>query len=145
MHVNARKSKKSADFLYRDEPYSVKGIELCMHGDKGPNGSRGSRQNLDKIGVESIFGHSHYPVIFGGTWQTCTSSKLRVSYNTGPSSWMHIHCVVYSNGHRALLNIVKGKWKMEWNDAELNWAREKVNSIAVETPLMKMKPIRKAA
>ena len=69
----------------------------------------------------------------------------RLRYNTGPSSLMHTHCVVYSNGHRALLNIVKGKWKMEWNDAELKWAREKVNSIAVETPLMKMKPIKKAA
>lgn len=129
------KAKDQLILLYRDEPYSVKGIELCMHSDKGPNGSRGSRQNMDKIGVKSIFGHSHYPGIFGGTWQTCISSKLWVSYNTGPSSWMHINCVVYSNGYRALLNIVKGKWKMEWNDAELNWAREKVNSISNQLKL----------
>ena len=64
---------------YRDESYTVKGIELGTHGDKGPNGARGNRKNLDKIGVNSIIGHSHSPGIYGGTWRTGTSSKLRIT------------------------------------------------------------------
>lgn len=125
---------------YRDESHSVLGIELGMHGDKGPNGSRGSRRNLDKIGVKSIVGHSHSPGIFGGTWQTGTSSKLRMGYNSGPSSWMHTHCVVYSNGHRALINIIHGKWKMEWDVEEKKWARNMADSLSVESPMMLSKP-----
>lgn len=139
------KAKDQLILPYRDKCYSVKGIELGVHDDKGPDGSCGSRRNLDKIGVKSIVGHSHSPGIFGGTWQTGTSSKLRMGYNTDPSSWMHSHCVVYSNGHRALLNIINGKWKMEWDEVERNWAREKINGIAVETPLIKMKLVKVVA
>lgn len=43
--------------LKRDAHYSIKGIELGMHGDLGPNGSRGSLVPLSKIGVKTIVGH----------------------------------------------------------------------------------------
>jgi hypothetical protein len=89
----------------------VKGIELGMHGDRGPNGARGSRKALSKIGVKSVIGHSHSPGIEGGCYQTGTSSRLTLEYSAGsPSSWLHTHCVVYANGKRALINIIDGHW-----------------------------------
>lgn len=44
-------------FLGRDESFVVNKIELSLHGDLGPNGSRGSAVNLNKIGIRSVIGH----------------------------------------------------------------------------------------
>lgn len=96
--------------LLRDESDSAKGIELSMHGDKGLNGARGNLLSLSKIGVKSIIGHSHTPGIRDGCYQMGTSSVLRRDWNTGPSSWMHTHCVVYPNGKRSLINMINGEW-----------------------------------
>jgi Bacterial regulatory helix-turn-helix protein, lysR family len=88
------------------------GIELGLHGDRGPNGTRGSRKALSKIGVKSIIGHSHSPGIEGGCYQTGTSSRLTLEYSAGcPSSWLNTHCVVYANGKRALLHVIQGQWR----------------------------------
>lgn len=98
---------------FADDGFSLHGICLSMHGDLGPNGARGSAQNLSKIGERSIIGHSHTPKILGGTWQVGTSSKLKLDYTKGPSSWMHTHCIVHPNGKRQLINIVGGRWRSD--------------------------------
>lgn len=90
----------------------IEGIEVGMHGDRGPNGARGSRKAMSRIGVKSVIGHSHSPGVDGGCYQTGTSSRLTLEYNAGsPSSWLHTHCVIYSNGKRALLHVVGGAWR----------------------------------
>lgn len=98
-------------FLKRDESYPVAGIEIGYHGDKGPNGARGNIAGFGKIGAKTIIGHSHTPGIKDGVYQVGTSSRLRLEYNSGPSSWMHSHCVVYENGKRSLLMVVNGDWR----------------------------------
>lgn len=97
--------------LGNDESFRCAGIELGMHGDRGPNGARGSRLNLRRIGIKSIIGHSHSPGIEEGCYQVGTSTRLRLSYNSGPSSWMNTHAVIYPNGKRTLVNIVDGEWR----------------------------------
>lgn len=99
--------------LKNDESFSVAGIELGMHGDHGPNGSRGSIKNLRRLGTKSIIGHSHSPGIDEGAYQNGTSTRLRLGYNVGPSSWLNSHTVIYANGKRCLLNIIDGKWRLE--------------------------------
>ncbi len=99
--------------LHRDESFMLGQIELSMHGDQGPNGARGSRQNLRRIGVKSIIGHSHSPGIEEGCLQTGTSTPLKLEYNSGPSSWMNAHAVLYANGKRSLLFIIDGEWCFE--------------------------------
>jgi hypothetical protein len=96
-----------------NESHTVEGIELGMHGDRGPNGARGTIKNLRRIGVKSIIGHSHSPGIDEGCYQTGTSTRLRLEYNSGPSSWLNTHVVVYANGKRALLNIINGEWRTQ--------------------------------
>jgi len=99
-------------FLDRDESFTIAGIEVGMHGDKGPNGSRGSIKNLRRIGVKSIIGHTHSPGIEEGCYQVGTSTPLRLEYTSGPSSWLNTHCVIYANGKRSLINIIDGEWRL---------------------------------
>lgn len=98
--------------LERDQSFTLAGVELAMHGDQGPNGARGSRENLRRIGVKSIVGHSHSPGIEEGCYQAGTSTPLRLNYNSGPSSWLNAHVVLYANGKRAILHIVDGEWRL---------------------------------
>lgn len=104
---------KNIQWLERDESYEVAGIELGAHGDKGPNGSRGSIKSLEASYGSCVIGHTHTPGILRGTFQVGTSSYLRLNYNVGPSSWMHTMCLVYPNGQRQLINIVNGAWHLE--------------------------------
>lgn len=100
-------------WLKRDEDYKIADIQLGAHGDKGPNGSKGSLKNIEKAYGNSVTGHSHTPGILRGAWAVGTSSLLKLSYNEGPSSWLHTHCLVYDDGSRQLINMVRGKWKMK--------------------------------
>lgn len=107
------KCKKRTVFLERDDPYSIKDIEIGMHGDIGPNGARGALVSFSKLGVKSVVGHSHTPGIREGAYQVGTSSNLKMEYNKGPSSWLHTHCLIYPNGKRSLVNIINGQWRSE--------------------------------
>lgn len=111
--VNKLKGNAPIRCLARDEPFMLAGIELSIHGDKGPNGVRGSRMNLRRIGVKSIIGHSHSPGIEEGCYQAGTSTPLKLEYNQGPSSWLQCHVVLYANGKRSLLPIIDGEWCFE--------------------------------
>jgi len=104
--------KPNIKFLDPDESFMICDVELSMHGDKGSSGSRGSAQNLSKIGVKSVIGHSHTASIIGGCWQVGTSTAA-LEYSVGsPSSWSNTHCIQYYNGKRTLVTIIKGKWKL---------------------------------
>ena len=96
--------------LQTNQSFELGGVELSLHGDKGPNGTRGTRMNLRRIGVKTIIGHSHSPGIEEGCYQTGTSSPLQLEYNKGPSSWLNAHVVLYANGKRAILPIIDGRW-----------------------------------
>ena len=111
--VDKLKANAPITCLERDESFVLGGIELSMHGDKGPNGSRGTRNNLNRIGVKTIVGHSHSPGINEGCYQAGTSTPLRVEYNSGPSSWLNAHVILYANGKRAILPIVDGLWSFD--------------------------------
>ncbi len=97
--------------LELDESFSVANMELGMHGDRGPNGSRGSIRNHRRLGVRSIIGHSHTPGIEEGAYQVGTSTVLRQEYNSGPSSWLNAHCLINADGKRQLIIIVDGEWR----------------------------------
>lgn len=105
------KSLDNTVFLDRDQSYTIKDIEIGFHGDVGPNGSRGSIKSLSKIGPKLIIGHSHSPGIFQGVYQVGISARTDLEYASGPSSWLHTHCIIYPDGHRTLIHIIKGKWR----------------------------------
>jgi hypothetical protein len=110
----ASKMMKTFDdvkFLERDKSFVVGGVAHDGHGDKGANGSRGSLQAFTKLGCAGQWGHSHSAGIMDDQFQNGTNSKLRLGYNTGPSSWTHCNTIQYANGKRSLLFIINGKWR----------------------------------
>lgn len=98
--------------LHGDQSFMLAGVELGQHGDRGPNGSRGSIHNLRRVGVKLVIGHSHSPGEDEGCTQVGTSTKLRLEYVSGPSSWLNTHCVLLANGKRQLVTIVDGRFRL---------------------------------
>jgi len=95
----------------KDGGLQVHGIEMGYHGDKGPNGAKGSVGAFDRIGVKTITGHSHGPAIVGGAYRAGTSSILDMGYNRGPSNWLHSHVLVNADGKRTHIHVIDGRWK----------------------------------
>lgn len=100
-------------WLTTETDHIVGGVHLGAHGDKGPNGSRGSIKALKKAYPRGVIGHSHTPGIFKNMFQVGTSSLLRLGYNKGASSWVHCSCLVYRNGQRQLINSINGNWRLK--------------------------------
>lgn len=98
-------------WLKRNEDFRVARIQLGAHGDKGPNGAKGTLASMEEAYGFSVTGHSHVPQILRGAWSVGTSSYLKLDYNAdSPSSWMNTGCIVYPNGQRQLINVIFGKW-----------------------------------
>jgi len=94
-----------------DEDLQIANIEVSMHGDRGPNGARGSIQNHKRLGVRSFIGHSHVPGIEEGAWQVGTSTELRLEYTNGPSGWLNCHGVINADGKRQMIIIIGDTWR----------------------------------
>jgi len=103
------KNPDLVNWLDRDEDYIVYGIENGAHGDKGGNGSKGSLRSIEKAYYKATVGHSHTAGIWREVYQVGTSTVLKLSYNTGPSSWTNTMCIQYPNGQRQLINIIRTK------------------------------------
>lgn len=100
-----------AVFLKRSDVLMIKGYALNYHGDKGPNGARGSVAAFNKIGCRSVIGHSHTPSRKWGVMQVGLSAIYQLEYAIGsPSSWMHTAAIIYPNGKGALINCIDGEY-----------------------------------
>lgn len=105
-------NKEKIQWLSLDEDYKICGIQLGAHGHCGANGAKGSLKAMEAAYGQSISGHSHSPEILRGSWQVGTSTRLKLDYNHGPSSWAHTSCLVFPNGMRQLINCINGKYKI---------------------------------
>lgn len=105
--------KSEVRFLLPDESFIIcdRKIECGMHGHLGPNGARGTPDNLNKIGRRANTGHTHSAGIYNGLYVAGTSSKLRWDYALGPSAWSHSHIVTYPNGQRTIITMYDKKWR----------------------------------
>jgi len=80
------------------DSYKTKDIELSQHGDIGANGSRGSINQFRKLNTKIITAHTHSPARFDNAVCVGTSTKLRLSYNKGASSWLNSHAIIHKDG-----------------------------------------------
>jgi len=94
----------------RNHSYTSKGWELAQHGDKGSNGSRGSLLQFRKLNTKIIVGHYHSPGRKDGALAVGTSTKLRLNYTLGPSSWLHSHVIVHEDGKAQHINFIEGEF-----------------------------------
>ena len=103
---------KTIRYLKEDESLVLKGIEFGLHGDKGPNGSRGSISSLSKMGCKINIGHSHSAIILGGCFQSGCCTVADLGYNKGPNTHSHSHIITYTNGKRAIVTCQGDRWKL---------------------------------
>ena len=96
--------------LGRNDSYVVNGWELAQHGDIGSNGSRGSLLQFRKLNTKIVVGHYHSPGRKDGALSVGTSTKLRVNYNMGPSSWLQSHVIIHGDGKAQHINFVNGQF-----------------------------------
>jgi hypothetical protein len=76
-------------------------IECSLHGDIGPNGSRGSTMNLSTLGCKSNKGHDHSATLLEGVASSGTCSEKQ-GYNHGVTTWSVSHIGTYVNGKRQI-------------------------------------------
>lgn len=100
------------EFVGLDDPFRIgprhHQVECGLHGDIGPNGSRGSTKNLSKLGRRNNKGHDHSATIFEGTYSAGVC-QLKMSYNHGPATWSVSHIVTFINGKRCILTQRAGR------------------------------------
>ena len=96
--------------LGRSESYKVKNWELGQHGDIGSNGSRGSLLQFRDLNTKIIVGHYHSPGRKDGALSVGTSTKLRVGYNNGPSSWLQSHVIIHGDGRAQHINFINNEY-----------------------------------
>jgi len=105
-------------FLAEDESFVIakgsaaepQGIEESLHGDLGPNGSRGSTRGLTKMGRAINKGHDHRAAIMDKV-MSAGACALRFPYMKGPGSQSIAHIVTMKNGARMILIMWNGKWR----------------------------------
>lgn len=98
--------------LRTNESFEIAGVELSMHGHRGPGGAKGTLKNLSRLGVRVVTGHRHAPGIEEWNYQVGTSSFRRLAYQKGPDNNLNTHCVIYGNGKLALLTVIDGEWRI---------------------------------
>ena len=86
----------------------IKSWECGLHGHIGINGSRANtRQYANTTNDKIIKGHDHTPTRINGVISVGTTSRLRLGYNEGPSSWGHANAIIHKNGKAQLIYINK--------------------------------------
>jgi hypothetical protein len=93
-----------------NDSYRVKNWELGQHGHVGKNGSRGGFIQFRGLNTKIVTAHSHTPQRKDGALCVGTTTKLRMGYNNGASSWLHSHVIIHSDGKGQHINFIKGEY-----------------------------------
>lgn len=96
--------------LGRNSSFIVQNWELGIHGDVGSGGSRGSLEQFRKLNTKIVVGHYHTPGRKDGALAVGTTTKLRVGYNQGASSWLNSHVIIHSDGKAQHVIFIDGEY-----------------------------------
>lgn len=99
-------------FLQRKDKVSIHGQEISNHGDFGANGAKSSGRTtgLAFTSGNVITGHSHSAEIgIYGNYVNGTMTHLSMPYtnDSGTSSWLHTHTLIYPNGKRSHIHLIE--------------------------------------
>ncbi|MEI6479836.1 MAG: hypothetical protein WCO21_03385 [bacterium] len=103
-------AKKNVRFLECGQSFVLGRVEYGLHGDLGPNGSRGTTKNLSGIGVKVTKGHDHTAGIIDGCYSSGKSTGSLEYEGGGPSSHSNSHVVQYANGKRTIIFVINGRY-----------------------------------
>ena len=69
-----------------------------------------------QLNTKIIVGHYHSPGRKDGAIAVGTSTKLRVGYNKGASSWLHSHVIIHSDGKAQHINLINNEFSTLVNE-----------------------------
>lgn len=95
------------------DDYYIEGVNIAIHGHRGPNGSKGSLKSIANIEKSAIIGHSHTPGMYRGIMQVGHSSAEEHGYNEGPSSWITADGLIYEGGLKQLIMYIDGEFYLK--------------------------------
>jgi hypothetical protein len=87
------------EFLADGASLELAGIEHALHGDRGPDGKRGSISYLESFGFDLTVGHFHRPAIRGGVYVAGLCSP-GLGYERGPTTRAVAHVITHDDGTR---------------------------------------------
>lgn len=87
------------EFVSDGQSLMLAGVEHAVHGDRGPDGRRGSIAQFESMGVDMTIGHFHSPAIRGGVYVAGLCSNA-IGYERGPTSRAVAHVITHSDGSR---------------------------------------------
>lgn len=93
-----------------DESLRIDDWEFGVHGHEGANGSRGNPNQYKRLSTKMVTAHTHTPSRIDGVVTVGTSTKLRVGYNTGASSWMQSHGILHADGKVQQIHAINHKF-----------------------------------
>jgi hypothetical protein len=102
--INERYPKYTT--LKYNDSYKIGDWEVGSHGDIGANGSRGSIQQFRKLNTKMVTAHTHQPSRKDGSVCVGTTTKLRLSYNLGPSSWLNSHAIIHPDNRLQQVHFI---------------------------------------
>jgi hypothetical protein len=112
-YINKKFNLKNITWLEVDDDFKVLKQQLGYHGHKGSNSGKSSAAGLELSQGMGIFGHTHTCSVLRGVMIVGTSTKLKLSYNKdGASSWTHSSALLYPSGHKTLIIVVEGNYKI---------------------------------
>lgn len=92
------------------DSYKVKGFELGMHGHIGINGARPGVESFRKLNTKIVSAHTHSAFRKDGLVVCGTSTKLKLNYNHGPSSWTQGHTIIDNYGKAQSIIFFDGEF-----------------------------------
>ena len=101
-------AEKEVQFVGGNDYFIICDIDCSQHGDRGPNGSRGSAKSYSKTGYKTFVGHAHTAIIEKGCYQV-GASHLNHHYAVGYGTHTITHGIIYDNGKRGLFSIINDK------------------------------------
>lgn len=97
-------------FLSRNQPALLGGVDHSQHGDIGINGARGSAASYAKTTFKMTVAHSHGACIEKSVIQVGTSTG-HLEYENGLGTHTNTHCLQYPNGKRTTIDIIGARWR----------------------------------
>lgn len=84
--------------------------ELGFHGHMGLNGAKGSNNTFKKLSTKMIKAHDHSPSRQDGCISNGTSTRLRLGYNEGLTTWMQSHTIIHENNKAQQIMFIRHKF-----------------------------------
>jgi len=114
--VAALINRKNFKVLHSSDQLEVKGVELSLHGHRGPLGSRATIKTFAKLGTKGMSGHRHQAGRYLGWMIVGTCGPTKGGYRDPIDAATHTHGLLYGSGKRTHVTFFKDQCYIDWRE-----------------------------